>query len=89
MVAKNLGGQNIDLGRLVDRFDRILAEQLVSPRDQVINVLHDDRFLVGRDAVAGNQVRVEWILLPLHYLVLEFLPFLQLIRVSACVIEEF
>ena len=52
-------GQHVELGRLVDRLERVPSEQLVTPRDQVVDVLLDDRLGIGGQTQAGDRVRGE------------------------------
>ena len=35
-LAEDLGRQHVELRRLVDRLDRVAAEQLIAPGDQVV-----------------------------------------------------
>ena len=57
-------GQHVDLRGLVERLDRVLAEQEVAPRDEVVEILHDDVHLVGEIAAAGDHVRLERLVAP-------------------------
>ena len=47
--------QDVELRRLVDRLDRVAAEQLVAPRDEVVDVLHHDGLLVRDEPEAGDR----------------------------------
>ena len=53
---------------------RVLAEQVVAPGDQVVEVLHHDRLLVGDRAVGGDAVRLERVGAPVEHLVFGSLP---------------
>ena len=67
--------------RLVEGFDGVPAEQLVGPGDEVVDILHHHRFLIGADAEAGDDVRVEWRLSPLVDLFAELIFFLAQVRI--------
>ncbi len=44
--SQDLIGEDVELRRLVDRLDRVAAEKLVAPGDQVVEVLHHDGHLI-------------------------------------------
>lgn len=62
----------IHLRGFIDRFDRVLPEQVIAPGNEIVEVLHDHRFLVRHRAQPGDQVRVERIIPPPLNLVAEF-----------------
>src|SRR6185295_15680961 len=52
-LAENLCGEDIELRGLVDGLNRILPEKLIAPRDQIVQVLHHDRLLIGGGGRSG------------------------------------
>src|SRR5216684_2110504 len=40
--AQNVGSEDIEQRGLVDGFDGVLLEEVVAPRDQVVEIFHDD-----------------------------------------------
>ena len=67
--AEDVGGEDVDLRRLLDRLHRVAAEQLVAPLDEVVDVLHHHRLLIGGDAQPGDDVRRERLLPPRRQLI--------------------
>src|SRR5262245_42885294 len=59
----NIGRQHIALSRLIDRLDRVLHEEAVTPGDQVIQILHHDGVLVRQDPGTRHPVRLERMIL--------------------------
>ena len=64
--------QNVQLGRLVNRLDRVAAEELVAPGDQHLDVLDEHILLVSHGAHAGDEVGVERVVAPFLYLLAQF-----------------
>jgi hypothetical protein len=60
--AEQLAGQEVEQGGLVDGLDGVLAEELIAPLDQVVDVLHHHRLLVGGGAQPGQDVGLEGVL---------------------------
>jgi hypothetical protein len=58
---QQFGGDHVKLRGLVDGLDRILPEQLIGPRDQVVDVFHYYRFLVGNESHPCDSVWLEWV----------------------------
>src|SRR5262249_50396863 len=59
--AQQFGRQDVQLRCFVDRFGRIPPEQLISPRDQIVQILEDDREFVrsrsqSRDGVWSKSI---------------------------------
>ena len=61
---EDVGGEDVDLRRFLDRLHRVAPEQLVAPLDEVVDVLHHHRLLIGGDAKPGDHVRRERLLPP-------------------------
>ena len=66
--AEDLGRQHVEKGRLVQRLAGVGAEQVVGPRDQVVEVGHDRALHVRDGPLVGEQERVEWIAAPARHL---------------------
>jgi hypothetical protein len=60
--AEQGGGEDVELGGLVDLLDGVPPEELVAPGDEVVDVAHDGGLLVGRQPQLGDVVRVERVL---------------------------
>ena len=67
--AQNLRGDNVQQRCLAERLARLGGEQVIGPRDQVVEVRHDRAFHVCHGPLVGQQERIEWILTPAHHLV--------------------
>ena len=70
---KDLRCQDVELRRLVDALHAVLAEEVIAPGDQVVQVLHHHRLLVGDRAVVGDAMRLERVRSPVEHLILESL----------------
>ena len=62
--AEQVGGQHVELRRLVDALTGVLAEQRVAPGDEVVEVRHHRLEHVRGRPVAGDHVRPERGILP-------------------------
>ena len=62
--AEDLGGDDVEQGRLAQRLARFGGEEVVAPGDQVVEVRHDRALHVGDGAQVGEQERVEGIVAP-------------------------
>src|SRR5207245_1281943 len=56
---QNIGGEYIEKGCFVDGFESVLPEELVPPRDEIVDVFHHHRVLVGPSAWASYKMRLE------------------------------
>jgi hypothetical protein len=61
---ENIGGQDINLGCLVDGLDRVLLEQRIAPGDQIVEIRHHGLQHVGGGSVLGYDPRLKRILHP-------------------------
>ena len=68
--SKYLVSQDVQSGCFVDRFHRVLLEQLIAPGNQIVDILHNHVFLIGNEAHASDEVWVEGILPPLFNLII-------------------
>ena len=62
--AEQVGGEEIEQRSLVDRFPRVLRETLVAPVDQIVDVAHHDRLLIGAGAKVGDREGIEGVVVP-------------------------
>jgi len=69
--SEQLTRQEVQLGCLIDRLDRVTAEQLITPGDQRRDVLHHDRLLVGHRPRRRDEVRIEGFVTPVGNLLLQ------------------
>ena len=73
-LTEDVPCQTVKLSRFVDRLQRVTAEELIGPRDDVIDVFHDDMLLVRRQTHPGDQVRIKRIGSPLVDLCFDLFP---------------
>jgi hypothetical protein len=57
--AKNVCCQDVALRGFIDRFNRVLLEQIVTPGNQVIQIFHDHVVLISQVARSRDCVRLE------------------------------
>ena len=62
--------------------------KLLPVGDDVVDVPHHDRLLVGGEPEAGDCVRIEWVSKPLGDLIEHCLLTVQELRVTPCVAEK-
>ena len=87
-LAEDVRCEDIQLGRLVDRFHRVLAEQLIAPGDEVVEVLHHDRRLVRGRSQSREEMWIERVLAPLLDLVFEIFAERPRRGIGAVVVEQ-
>ena len=68
---EDLRRQHVELRRLVDALHGVLLEEVVSPANEIVHVIHHHGLLVRHRTVVGDAVRIEGVRAPVDDLLLE------------------